>query len=236
MMAFEAANSPSAFTTPHRPKGFRTNYSDFSSPSASSPQMSSPLSAATERRRTQYKSMSAFGAEPSSPSGDRRRGALLPTTDAEKAAARKRFQDKCLARAKSARREAVRARRRLAGEEDDMMDDEQEEDDETVMNDQLFQRVVEASNARLKHQYEASYEREVGSSPIGASEIDLWEDDCRGEVLEFDPEEAEIAAYAEEYERMQAEEQFADVSPEDMFGADDFDDFDFDLDDAMNTS
>lgn len=137
------------YTTPTTPSSSRTPLQHRplnSSPlAAQSAKMSSPLTSAQARRRSQYKPQ-----VPSTPSSagkflSRRLSSAgnTPTAedDPQKAFLRGRFKARCIERAVKARENAIRGRR--AGtlsepsSDDFPMDDDDEEDDEDIMQDEV---------------------------------------------------------------------------------------------------
>jgi len=107
--------------------------------------------------------------------------------------------------------------------------DGEEEDEETVMQDELFRRIMSNTKHKERHSYRLSYSYDVGSSfDPDMEDVGEWEQDLdrQGEAMGLtleDLEEEELAAYAEE---RAAVEDFADLdlSAEDFSAWSDTDD------------
>ncbi|KAH7924938.1 hypothetical protein BV22DRAFT_1034633 [Leucogyrophana mollusca] len=187
---------------------------------------SSPTTAAQARRRSQYKSTASR--IPSTSRGSNterigqplfyRTGSQVPE-DPQKSFLRERFKARCFERAQKQRESAVASRRRDSepGDlfSDTSMDCEEEEDENSVMQDELFRRIVSNAKHKIRHSYRLSYSNEVGSSfDPDMEDVSGWESELRdhtSSTLDMTPEDLEaeeIAAYAEEYAAL---EDFADI-------------------------
>ncbi|KAI0336868.1 hypothetical protein GY45DRAFT_1315557 [Cubamyces sp. BRFM 1775] len=215
-----------------------------SSPLASSPG-SSPAAHASARRRTQYKSnptSSSASQRVRDSEAQRRRASTarslpegsssgaIPTEEApRKAFLRERLKARCIERAVKKRERAVaRGSRHLSSEGssdgvDEMMD-EDDEDEEVMLNDELFQRIVESAKRKQRHAYRMSYTYDVGSSfDPDIEDIKSWEDDLQAfEATSVTPDDLldeELEAYAAE-----ADLNLDDLPVDDIFSYSDFED------------
>ncbi|PFH49388.1 hypothetical protein AMATHDRAFT_63366 [Amanita thiersii Skay4041] len=162
--------------------------------------------------------------------------------DPYKAFLRQKFHARCLERAAKAREEQVRRRRYSSqhppseassdGFDDAMDEDDEDEDDETVMQDELFRRMMVNANRKMKHAYRVSYVLEVGSSfDPELEDVGRWEAELKGgeptcseeAVPPPDLIDEEIAAYAEE---LSALADFDDIPEDELFTWSDFEDDD----------
>ncbi|THV02497.1 hypothetical protein K435DRAFT_836363 [Dendrothele bispora CBS 962.96] len=112
------------------------------------------------------------------------------------------------------------------------MDCDEEETDEQLMSDELYRRVMTNSNRQDLRKLVRSYYQECGSSfDPDLEDPTTWEreleapetnqEDAVSENLEPTPEEceeAELEAYAEEYEKQAALADFQDIPLEELFG------------------
>ncbi|KAK2465105.1 hypothetical protein APHAL10511_002913 [Amanita phalloides] len=169
---------------------------------------------------------------------------LQRTEDPLKSMIKERFRARCLERAAKAREEQVRRRRYASGhppseassDEFNEAMDEDEEDDDTIMQDELFRRIIENGHRKRQHAYRVSYALEVGSSfDPDMEDVTQWEEELgcippissSGESLlsedmlppDFEDED-EVAAYAEDLAVI------ADMPEEDLFSWSDFEDGD----------
>ncbi|CAA7268610.1 unnamed protein product [Cyclocybe aegerita] len=157
-----------------------------SSPLAESPGKSSPVAAAQARRRSQYKAHAPTTPSQSrtstgSRNGDRRVDLASYSggseEDSQKAFLRGRFKARCFERAVKARDKAISKKRHSEPSSDDYsMDADEEEDDETIMQDELFRRIMANASRKVRHEYRLSYAQEVGSSfDPDMEDINSWE-------------------------------------------------------------
>ncbi|KAI0795457.1 hypothetical protein C8Q75DRAFT_746137 [Abortiporus biennis] len=136
-----------------------------------------------------------------------------------KAFLRQKFKERCLERAQKDRERKLNSKRREMMRSDDLssdgfdasMDCEDEEDDDTILNDELFNRIMLSANRKQRSEYQRSYYHDVGSSfDPELEDINEWENDLKEEeeeeaavedFTELTPEEleeAELEAYAEQ--------------------------------------
>ncbi|KAI8986897.1 hypothetical protein BD414DRAFT_487405 [Trametes punicea] len=224
-----------------------TSYSHLplrSSPLASSPG-SSPVASASARRRAQYKSnpFSSSASERVRDSDPRRRRVsgsytygkgegsstgAVPTEEApRKAFFRERLKARCIERAVKKRERALaRGSRHLSSEGssdgvDEMMD-EDDEDEDSMLNDELFRRIVESAKCKQRHAYRLSYAYDVGSSDPDLDDFVSWEDELQNpgskstSVTPDDLLDEELEAYVAE-----AELNLDDLAADEIFGLSD---------------
>ncbi|KAL4068447.1 hypothetical protein V8B97DRAFT_825072 [Scleroderma yunnanense] len=171
--------------------------------------MSSPTTAAQERRRTQYKSLVSCrtpeassaarrlfssGAKTAACSSKRSAQAFFSqiastqTQDPAKLFLREQFQARCRERARQARQRAVSEKRVCSSDAggfgsgigDEEMDCDDEETDEDVMQDELFRRIMQSTTHRTRHAYRLSYSLEVGSSfDPDLEDVNAWESELK---------------------------------------------------------
>ncbi|KAF9240450.1 hypothetical protein BU15DRAFT_87658 [Melanogaster broomeanus] len=206
-------------STPSRSSYYsaRSHKPTSSSPLAS-PSMSSPTSAAHARRRSQYKSTAHHAhtsyRNPDAPSKLLFGSGSQTSEDPQKAFLRERFQARCRERAQRLREKTVMSRRSSDAFSDEFMDCDEEESEDTIMQDELFRRIMQSANHKKKHAYRVSYSLEVGSSfDPDMEDASVWETELRGKTFytcknrisssaEPTPdelEEAELMEYAEHY-------------------------------------
>ncbi|KAI0938667.1 hypothetical protein AcV5_000294 [Taiwanofungus camphoratus] len=217
------------------------NSSPLASSSPPSP-TSSPGADAQARRRAQYKSQAH-----SSPTALRTRqsqkrrvtvGGIMPLNLKEdeggvpteeaprKAFLRERFRARCIERAQKDRERKIKGKRHASSDAssdgDDLMGED--EDEETIINDELFRRIMTNVKRRQQHQYRLSYAYDVGSSfDPDMEDVNEWEHDLQElqpiSTFPEDLEDEELAAYAEEYEL-----HLEDIHPDQLFSLSDVDD------------
>ncbi|KAH7912630.1 hypothetical protein BJ138DRAFT_1060693 [Hygrophoropsis aurantiaca] len=192
---------------------------------------SSPAAAAHDRR-SQYKSTVSRVASTSKYSGANVSRKLFTKTtsqtpeDPQKSFLRERFKARCMERVQKQRENAVKSRRRASDPSDVFsdtgMDCDEEEDDDSVLQDELFRRIVSNAKHKDRHSYRLSYSNEVGSSfDPDMEDVNGWESELLMQtsssihVAPEDMEAEEMAAYAEEYAALA---DFADID----IAADDF--------------
>ncbi|KIJ63820.1 hypothetical protein HYDPIDRAFT_112790 [Hydnomerulius pinastri MD-312] len=189
-----------------------------SSPLAS-PSMSSPTSAAQERRRSQYKS-AAPRTQTSYRTPETTAKLLFSKSvseDPQKTFLRERFQARCRERAQRQREKAVNSRRSSDAFSDEFMDCDEEESDEAIMQDELFRRIMQSTSHKKKHSYRLSYSLEVGSSfDPDMEEASTWERELQYSApssaeAEPSPEELEEEELMEYAERCAILADFADL-------------------------
>ncbi|CAL1709138.1 unnamed protein product [Somion occarium] len=250
-MSLAAMAIPSIFTpkTPSRPRNYHSLAREplNSSPLASSPG-SSPVSAAQARRRSQYKThaintpSSSRSRQPSrhntsayhigsSPRAQSAAECPVPADEARRALLRERFRNQCFERAQKARERKIASKRRMSSDfssdgADEDMDFEGSEDEDTILNDELFSRIMSSTKRKRLHQFRVSYAQDVGSSfDPDLDNITEWENDLREEpepsLVPDDLEAEELAAYAQEYELG-----LDDLSYDEIFGVSDLEDAD----------
>ncbi|KAI0674399.1 hypothetical protein C8Q78DRAFT_966526 [Trametes maxima] len=227
-----------------------TSYSHIplrSSPLASSPG-SSPVANASARRRSQYKanplSSSSASQRVRNSEAQRRRpssnygpgnaeassSGTVPTEEApRKAFLRERLQSRVIERAAQKRERAVaRGSRHMSsdGSSDgvDEMMDEDDEDEDSMLNDELFRRIVESAKRKERHAYRLSYSQDVGSSfDPDMEDPEAWESELRDiqstSVTPDDLLDEELEAYAAE-----ADLNLDDLSIDEIFGYSDLED------------
>lgn len=90
------------------------------------------------------------------------------------------------------------------------MDCDEDEDDESVMQDELFRRIIANTTHKRNHSYRLSYSFDVGSSfDPDMEDVDRWESELQEmpndsySVTPEDLEQEEIEAYAAEYANFQ---------------------------------
>lgn len=93
---------------------------------------------------------------------------------------------------------------------DSEMDCDEDEDDESVMQDELFRRIIANTAHKQNHSYRLSYSYDVGSSfDPDMEDVDRWECELQEmpndsySVTPEDLEQEEIEAYAAEYVNFQ---------------------------------
>ncbi|KAL0570463.1 hypothetical protein V5O48_011490, partial [Marasmius crinis-equi] len=122
------------------------------------------------------------------------------------------------------------------------MDDENASEDEDDFDDEVLRRVMLNDNRKLKHKYRLSYYASCGDSfDPDLEDPEEWESELQADP-EIPPssqsepttppspeelEDAELEAYAEEWERSTALADFEDIPLDELFGLDDSD-LDFD--------
>ncbi|KAF4616311.1 hypothetical protein D9613_008374 [Agrocybe pediades] len=188
-------------------------------------------------RRTSSSSLSLSLSSPGGAGG---------SADTQKTLLRDKLKARCLERAVKAREKAVKGRRGTTGSEanlnsDDveMEDEEGEEGDEDIMQDEAG---VANANRKQTHSYRVSYALEVGSSfDPDLEDVDRWEQELSGGyttttattntnnssdgttttaetlVTPDDLDDEELEEYAEEYARLKALEDFADLGEDELF-------------------
>ncbi|KAI1798127.1 hypothetical protein LXA43DRAFT_10069 [Ganoderma leucocontextum] len=234
-------------TTPKRsPYSSPTGYSHppvRSSPLASP--ASSPAASAQARRRLSYKA-NPFNTPRSrdTPSHDTRRrstpnaktfvqgssteGAAATEEPHRKTFLRERLKARCLQRAAQKRDRALtRGNRHLSSDRssdgmEEMMDEDDEEED-TMLNDELFRRIVESAKRKQRHAYRLSYAHDVGSSfDPDMEDPQSWETELNVPApYSTEPDDLldeELEAYAAE-----AELNLDDLRVEDIWSLSDFD-------------
>ncbi|KAF9558560.1 hypothetical protein CPC08DRAFT_751378 [Agrocybe pediades] len=132
----------------------------------------------------------------------------------------------------------------LNSDDVEMEVEEEEEGDEDIMQDELFRRIVANANRKQTHSYRVSYALEVGSSfDPDLEDVDRWEQELSGGyttttattntnnssggtttttdgetlVTPDDLDDEELEEYAEEYARLKALEDFADLGEDELF-------------------
>ncbi|EMD30727.1 hypothetical protein CERSUDRAFT_120330 [Gelatoporia subvermispora B] len=212
--------------------------SPLASASGSSPlsPKSSPVLAASARRRAQYKSQSHR-----SPTRSRRSSSAFvfagsddaqaaPSGSREaprKAVLRERFRARCM----------ERERRRSARMDDDMEGEDVDDDEgEEMLNDELMKRIMQSAQRKKAHRYRVEYQWEVGSSfdpdmeDVAEWEAHLGALEEQQIVTPEELEEDELLAYAEE---LMAEAENADLEgldPDALFSYSDVEDMPPDTD------
>ncbi|KAI0746868.1 hypothetical protein C8Q80DRAFT_802964 [Daedaleopsis nitida] len=141
---------------------------------------------------------------------------------------RERLKARCIERAQRKRERAIaRGSRHLSSEPssdgmEDMMD-EDSEDEESMLNDELFRRIVESAKRKERHGYRLSYALEVGSSfDPEIDDTEDWGEELLGNTVSTEPQDLldeELEAYAAE-----AELNLDDLPVEDIFSLSDFED------------
>ncbi|KAF8632693.1 hypothetical protein AX15_001746 [Amanita polypyramis BW_CC] len=158
---------------------------------------------------------------------------------------RQKFRARCLERAAKAREEQLKRRRYSTGHPlceqssdgfDEAMDEDDEEDDDAVMQDELFQRIIESSHRRRQHAYRISYALEVGSSfDPDMEDMGKWEEELgacpppltsssgflRSEDKPPPDLDEEVAAYAKD---LAAINKLDDIPDDELFSWSDFED------------
>ncbi|KAI0635253.1 hypothetical protein C8Q77DRAFT_1106940 [Trametes polyzona] len=194
---------------------------------------SSPAAHASARRRSQYKSTpfnhSSASQRVRESESQRRRASgtaahahalalgegpsssAVPTEEApRKAFLRERLKARCVERAAQKRERAIqRGSRHLSSEGssdgvDEMMD-EDDEDEDSMLNDELFRRIMENAKRKQRHAYRLSYSFDVGSSfDPDMEDPQSWEDELSAPpAASVSPEDLlneELEAYAAEAE------------------------------------
>ncbi|THU96209.1 hypothetical protein K435DRAFT_966058 [Dendrothele bispora CBS 962.96] len=164
---------------------------------------------------------------------------------------RDKFKYKCLERAQKARRRAVNNKRRLQSGSDDvfMEDDMDEEDtDEQLMSNEFYRRVMTNSNRQDARRRLRTYYDECGSSfDPDLEDVGEWEhelDDSHPSLPssqmspnneDLTPEQrddAELEAYAQEYETQAALADFEDIPLDELLAPDGFSEDDFEEQDV----
>ncbi|EIW55638.1 uncharacterized protein TRAVEDRAFT_59907 [Trametes versicolor FP-101664 SS1] len=235
--------------TPSRSSfGSPTTYSHIplrSSPLASPG--SSPAASASARRRSQYKSTPFSSSAPQrvrESEAQRRRSSghghgegsssgAVPTEEApRKAFLKERLTARVIERAAKKRERAVqRGSRHLSSDArsdgaDEMMD-EDDEDEDTMLNDELFRRIVESAKRKQRHAYRLSYADDVGSSfDPDMEDPHSWEEDMEESqgskttyVSPDDLLDEELEAYAAEIDL-----NLDDLPIDEIFGHSDYED------------
>ncbi|OJT01731.1 hypothetical protein TRAPUB_7787 [Trametes pubescens] len=225
--------------TPSRSSfGSPTSYSHIplrSSPLASP--ASSPAASASARRRSQYKSTPFSSSAPQrvreSEAQRRRSGGhghghgegsssgAVPTEEApRKAFLKERLTARVIERAARKRERAVqRGSRHLSSEgssdgADEMMD-EDDEDEDTMLNDELFRRIVESAKRKQRHAYRLSYADDVGSSfDPDMEDPQSWEEDIEGNAPFSADEEPALTGVVPSAESQGPQTTY--VSPDDL--------------------
>ncbi|KAG5652640.1 hypothetical protein H0H81_004252 [Sphagnurus paluster] len=156
--------------------------------------------------------------------------------DPQKTFLRQKFKAKCLERATKAREKAIKGRRyhneTSSDGFDESMDDDDEEDDDSIMQDELFRRIMSNVNRRDKHSFRTSYAHDVGSSfdpdmeDVGEWEHELSSTSTRpqhppGLLTPVDLDDEELEAYAEECSRRAVLADFEDIPQEELFSLSD---------------
>ncbi|KAI0777760.1 hypothetical protein BD413DRAFT_519350 [Trametes elegans] len=236
--------------TPTRPTYTSpTGYSHIplrSSPLASP--TSSPAANASARRRSQYKATPSSSSAPqrmrdmeaqrrylSAPrvdaSASNSKSSAPPTEEApRKAFLRERLKARCIERAAQKRSRAVaRGSRHMSsdGSSDgvDEMMDEDDEDEDSMLNDELFRRIVDSAKRKERHAYRVSYACDVGSSfdpdmeDPGSWESELQNSAAVGSVTPDDLLDEELEAYAAE-----ADLNLDDLPIDEIFAFSDYED------------
>ncbi|KAI9063550.1 hypothetical protein FKP32DRAFT_1627212 [Trametes sanguinea] len=168
---------------------------------------SSPAASASARRRTQYKSNPFNSSAPQRvrdseaqrrrssgtygyPKGEASSSGALPTEEApRKAFLRERLKARCIERAVRKRERALaKGSRHLSsgGSSDgvDEMMDEDDEDEDSMLNDELFHRIVESAKHKQRHAYRLSYAYDVGSSfDPELEDVHDWEEELHTRAL-----------------------------------------------------
>ncbi|OAX39943.1 hypothetical protein K503DRAFT_738519 [Rhizopogon vinicolor AM-OR11-026] len=206
------------FQTPSTP-GRSSYYTSRShQPLTSSPlasPKSSPVIAAQARRQAQYKTRETSSSRTpftlSQPLFAQSSGKT--PEDAQKSLLRERFRARCLERAQKERQEKVKGRRTASSSDvffDSEMDCDEDEDEDSVMQDELFRRIIANAAHKKNHSYRLSYSQDVGSSfDPDMEDVSLWESELQGPapdsycITPEDLEQEEIEAYATEYANTQ---------------------------------
>ncbi|KAI9459149.1 hypothetical protein BJY52DRAFT_1416187 [Lactarius psammicola] len=230
-----SSNSPSLNQDPRTPSSSSTYRPHTSSPLSESFSPSPSASAAASlqsRRIAQYKSTAtptrrvstAYSYRPSRASVDKL--SFVPSLFSSTAVSeesenprdallRGRLRERCARRAQQARTKRVETERRknaLSSDGEDVdMDSDEENDEDTVLNDELFRRIIASASQKRRYSYRLSFQNEVGSSiDPDMEDIAAWERSLQGgdspvidesdlPPSEFDEDEiAERAAQAEE--------------------------------------
>ncbi|KAJ7053355.1 hypothetical protein C8F01DRAFT_1064876 [Mycena amicta] len=214
---------------------------------------SSPTVAVQARRRAQYKSSPNVPTRtprmpplllgfPRRPSGgvDLGPGAELGDDgDASQAAfLRTRLKKRCFERAAKARERAVNGKRTSMPSSDGFdVDEDMDDEEEDPLLDDLFLRIMRNQSRKMRRTYLHAYDREIGSSDPALEDPQEWEDEL-GNTYAHPPSTSTSAAPLDDTEERALQEylaeealaEFADIPPEELFGADD----DLDWDDAMH--
>ncbi|KAG1729521.1 uncharacterized protein EDB91DRAFT_1159470 [Suillus paluster] len=204
-------SSSPIFQTPSTP-GRSSYYSARShQPLASSPlasPKSSPVVSAQARRQAQYKARPLATQLPCVQAGSR------TPENPQKTFLRDRFKARCLERAQKQRQDKVQKQRTASSSDvffDAEMDcDDEDEDDESIMQDELFRRIIANTAHKKNHAYRLSYSCDVGSSiDPDMEDVSRWESELQEmppdsySVTPEDLEQEEIEAYATEYANFQ---------------------------------
>ncbi|KAF5350268.1 hypothetical protein D9758_007774 [Tetrapyrgos nigripes] len=211
-----------------------------------SPLYSSPIAEAQARRRkSQYKSRATSGSMAESPIHDLRRssrssnnadpslsrGAVALVRPETRAFSKDRRSSK---KAGNAKASTGKRRTSLMGSGDVFMDCEMEEEDEGT-DDELYRRVITNGNRQDRRKVLLTFYEDCGSSfdpdleDVGTWEYELTEPEPQEPgtstlpvdtvLIPDDLEQAELDAYAAEYEEQAALADFEDIPLEELFGA-----------------
>jgi len=218
---------------------------------------SSPVTAAQARRYSQYKARTpsthvatssrslrntystTHGGGPAFRGGGVTSGPT-PLGDPQRSLLRENFKARCFERAVKAREKAIRKKRYSSEADSDRFDDSEPmeddtEDDDTIMQEELFRRIMVNAARRERQSYRVLYAQEIGSPFDPDSEdINEWEQDLNetddhlqstasftqrpmDELTPVDLDDEELEAYAEECAKRAVLADFEDMLPEDLF-------------------
>ncbi|KAG5643036.1 hypothetical protein DXG03_001648 [Asterophora parasitica] len=241
---------PSTPVSAQRSSSFRSTGNGYR-PLNSSPLASPSTPVAAHRRLQQFKSRTPSTPLPSfsrtysnarticssggSVFGSGGCGPVPVAEDPHKAFLREKFKARCFERAAKAREKAIKWRRyQRSGASsdgfDESMEDDDEEDDDSIMQDELFRRIMQNANRKERHSYRTSYFHDVGSSfDPDMEDVGEWEHELAGdeasptarppfELTPVDLDDEELEAYAEECARRAAIADFEDLPQEELFG------------------
>ncbi|KAK1223482.1 hypothetical protein PQX77_013640 [Marasmius sp. AFHP31] len=213
---------------------------------------SSPLQQAQARRRSQYKSKtrtssSSYTQQSSSPTVSMSMSLSSDTGSI----LRDKFRNSYLKRAQDARKRIVKTKRRMEpmgssdgfeADESMVMDVENASEDEDDFDDEVLRRVMLNENRKLRHNYRLSYYDACGDSvDPDLEDVEEWESELQegpppgpssrpqlseAPIIPEELENAELEAYADEWERQAALAEFENIPVDELFDLDE-DDFVF---------